>query len=209
MKEDLKQRLVGAVVLVVLGIIILPLILEKPVTTEDLPEVTDIDVKPVTGHQSFQETPSASAIPSEVIARYEGSDVEGNHNISQEVEQKPQITTSNQIVTEVKSEIANSGHSQNSKNPERKVENKAPEKGEGKSQWVLQIASFSSKENADRLVKRLKSENLSAYFEGVPTSGKTIYRVRIGPIGSKFEIEKLKKQIDQKEKLQTLIVTLE
>lgn len=47
--------------------------------------------------------------------------------------------------------------------------------------WVVQIGSFSSADNADRLVEKLRGEGLSAYKEKVAASGSTIYRVRVGP----------------------------
>ncbi|MBT8048691.1 MAG: hypothetical protein HKN57_11170 [Xanthomonadales bacterium] len=47
--------------------------------------------------------------------------------------------------------------------------------------WVVQVGSFSSDSNADRLVARLRLESMSAYKESVSTSGSTTYRVRVGP----------------------------
>ncbi len=47
--------------------------------------------------------------------------------------------------------------------------------------WVVQLGSFSSLANADRLVERVRAEGLSAYREAVTSSGSTIYRVRVGP----------------------------
>jgi DedD protein len=47
--------------------------------------------------------------------------------------------------------------------------------------WVVQVGSFSSAANADKLVARLKLESLTAYKEQVSSSGNVIYRVRVGP----------------------------
>ena len=47
--------------------------------------------------------------------------------------------------------------------------------------WVVQVGSFSSTANADKLVARLKLESLTAYKEQVNSSGNVIYRVRVGP----------------------------
>jgi DedD protein len=47
--------------------------------------------------------------------------------------------------------------------------------------WVVQVGSFSSATNADKLVARLRLESLSAYKEQVSSAGSTIYRVRVGP----------------------------
>ncbi len=47
--------------------------------------------------------------------------------------------------------------------------------------WVVQVGSFSSTANAEKLVARLRLESLSAYKEQVSSAGSTIYRVRVGP----------------------------
>lgn len=47
--------------------------------------------------------------------------------------------------------------------------------------WVVQVGSFSSIENAENLVARLRSSGLSAYSEAVTSGTATIHRVRIGP----------------------------
>ena len=47
--------------------------------------------------------------------------------------------------------------------------------------WIVQVGSFSSANNADKLVARLRLESLTAYKEEVSGAGGTIFRVRIGP----------------------------
>ena len=47
--------------------------------------------------------------------------------------------------------------------------------------WVVQVGSFSSAENAERLVQQLRQIQLSAYSEAVSAAGATIHRVRVGP----------------------------
>lgn len=47
--------------------------------------------------------------------------------------------------------------------------------------WVVQLGSFSSTDNADRLVAKVRAEGHSAYKEAVSSSGSTVYRVRVGP----------------------------
>ena len=47
--------------------------------------------------------------------------------------------------------------------------------------WVVQVGTFSSAENAQKLVGRLKASGLSAYEESVRTDSAVMYRVRVGP----------------------------
>jgi len=53
--------------------------------------------------------------------------------------------------------------------------------------WVVQLGSFSSTANADKLVERVRAEGLSAYKEAVSSAGATIYRVRVGPFVEREE----------------------
>ena len=65
--------------------------------------------------------------------------------------------------------------------------------------WVVQAGSFSSQENAEKLVSRLRSKAYTAYIENIPGE-KASYRVRIGPLLSKARAEQtastLKKALD-------------
>jgi len=47
--------------------------------------------------------------------------------------------------------------------------------------WVVQAGSFSSDENADKLVSELRAAGFEAYREKVSEASTTLYKVRIGP----------------------------
>jgi DedD protein len=53
--------------------------------------------------------------------------------------------------------------------------------------WVVQLGSFSSIDNADRLVEKVRVEGHSAYKEAISSSGSTVYRVRVGPFVEREE----------------------
>jgi len=53
--------------------------------------------------------------------------------------------------------------------------------------WVVQLGSFSSTANADKLVEKVRAEGLSAYKEAVASAGSTVYRVRVGPFVEREE----------------------
>jgi DedD protein len=69
----------------------------------------------------------------------------------------------------------------------------APERTEpptGLAAWVIQAASLSSQENADRLVARLREADLPTPDpELVDIKGKRFYRVRVGPVVERAEAE--------------------
>jgi DedD protein len=58
----------------------------------------------------------------------------------------------------------------------------APEKAsKPPSGWVVQVGTFADKGNADRTLARLRASGYDSFIEEVRVSGKTMYRVRVGP----------------------------
>jgi len=57
----------------------------------------------------------------------------------------------------------------------------AQDKRSSPTAWMIQVASLTVRENAQKLVKDLKKADLPAQMESVKVGGKTHYRVRVGP----------------------------
>ena len=70
-----------------------------------------------------------------------------------------------------------------------------PEPRVGLSAWVVQIASLSNKENADRLVADLREKRYAAFLEQVQVNGKNLYRVRVGPEIDRKTAERMAQEI--------------
>jgi DedD protein len=49
------------------------------------------------------------------------------------------------------------------------------------SGWAIQVGSFTSRENAERLASELRAMNFVASVSGSTTNGRKLYRVRVGP----------------------------
>jgi cell division septation protein DedD len=47
--------------------------------------------------------------------------------------------------------------------------------------WSVQLGSFASRENAERLVHELKARRFSAFVSESTGGGRKLYRVRVGP----------------------------
>jgi DedD protein len=63
-----------------------------------------------------------------------------------------------------------------------------PAAGEG---WMVQVGSFSQLQNANSLREKLRSQRFNASVQSVAVAGRTLYRVRIGPQGSRAESEQV------------------
>lgn len=73
--------------------------------------------------------------------------------------------------------------------------------------WVVQVGSFSSKSNADKLVARLRQDSLSAYSEEIMSSGSVIYRVRIGPYLQRDEAIRVDQLVNERLSLDGVVMS--
>jgi DedD protein len=62
--------------------------------------------------------------------------------------------------------------------------------------WILQVVSVSAADKAEELRKRLDAMGHKAYVEKIPSGGKSLYRVYVGPKFERGELEAIKSQVD-------------
>lgn len=72
--------------------------------------------------------------------------------------------------------------------------------------WVIQVASLSVQDGANKLRDQLQSEGHRAYVRSVPLGEKTVYRVFIGPKQTKAEAMTLKTQLDARLKVNSSVL---
>jgi DedD protein len=68
--------------------------------------------------------------------------------------------------------------------PVARVESVAPAKSPARSDaagWAIQVGSFASRENAERLARNLKGKGFAATVSESSGKGKRLWRVRVGP----------------------------
>jgi DedD protein len=150
-----KQRLVGAVVLVSLLVIFLPMIL--------------------TGGGEFAPRLGSDAIPEAPEYQFEPLPV------PQPIAPMPQsIGEAARPESESAAPAANapatSAPSPAPASPADAAAAKPPVSG-----WVIQIGSFGDEKNANALSDRLRGKGYTSFVEASRDQGKTVYRVRVGP----------------------------
>ena len=72
--------------------------------------------------------------------------------------------------------------------------------------WVVQLASFSRESNALGLRDQLLAKNHHAFVEVVETGDAMIYRVRVGPEVRREAADKLRDRLEKETKLQGLVM---
>jgi len=189
--EQLKQRLVGAAVIVSLIVIFVPMLLDEPDDSEPVEMDTRIPDKP----QALQDPlPSREILPKPVPAQ-------PTPGVAEPEPVQPPEDWSAEEAPSVPDQKA-------SENTPSVVE--TPSSGEsGRSTpaaWVVQVASFTHRENATRLVERLKQADMPAQLQEVKIGGKQHYRVQMLPQLDRKDAEKLINRIDKAFKLKATLL---
>ncbi len=75
------------------------------------------------------------------------------------------------------------------------------------SGWAVQVGVFSTNETAEKLAGELRGAGFEGYVERLPSSGKVLYRVRVGPLARRADANKVLADLKAKRSLEGLVVT--
>lgn len=184
MQQRLKQRLVGAVVLVALAVIFIPMLLQGPVEREATSIPIEIPPRP----QVSAQRPGPLLLPraepaAESIVQAEPVPAAGPASAAQPTPPEAAPPT-----------------------PFREQPAPASRTPSELAAWAVQVGSFGAESNALRLRDSLRAKGYNAYTERVRSEGQTFYRVRVGPVLERAEAERLQQTLAGKESLQGLVV---
>ena len=200
MQQKLKERLVGAAVLVAVAVIFIPIILNDSPETDSI-SGSNIPEKP---DANF----SSRIIP--VIKQNDKSlskDIETNNIISEDKQIKNNQETVKEVIAE-KIEVNKEKSAEiNSPRKENEVRETEIQVNVGLSAWVVQLGSFSNEENAQSLNKKLRKAGYPAFVEPLNKNGQTSYRVRVGPEIKRSEAELLLKKLKDNMEMDGILVS--
>jgi DedD protein len=195
--DILKQRLVGALILVALGVVFWPIIFVEP--TEQvvsqpgrIPPRPEVDVTPI-------EPPDVAGLrPSPELALYR--DDSQAPEPESEPEPEPEQAAASPAAA-VPGPPADSHELVTQSTEPRLTRSEAPERPVIDSDgvpvaWILQVASVSSVTKAEELRDRLLAMQLKAYVKKVEHQEQDLYRVYIGPKFEKAKLDKVRAQVD-------------
>lgn len=208
MEERLKQRLVGATVLVALAVIFVPMLLDgaqegdfqsdtaipPPKVEQDLsqPAPSPGTVLPMAAKEQ-EKTPSADAPDATAVqVDAERKDTErGSAGPVKPVDVSP---------AEAKPPIASAKLS--GQESLRKDVAPAPV---GPTAWIVQVASFNREENARALRDKLRTAGYTAFIERLRQPGEDVFRVRIGPEVERARAEALRVRLEREMKTKGIV----
>jgi len=203
MEPAMKQRLLGAAVIIGLAVIILPLLLDgsgtrdieeippppEPETAQTGPIVRD-DRVPVPPPRAESE----GAAPFEPPVTPEPEPATPEPAVPEQVPTPPPAPAPQQPP-----ESAAQPAPQAAAPPA--VPEKAPPPADV-SGWVVQVGSFSERDKAVALRDRLQAAGFDGFTDAFAAGdGKTMYRVRIGPVEARAEADRLHRRLKAEQKL--------
>lgn len=188
MDEHLKQRLVGASVLIALAVIFLPSFFQKSERVEistrsQIPEAPSID--PVIINRPIK--PAGVVVPSASELFQPAPQASGSAGTAE--------TTAPAATESTIENVAETA----------KIDARFNSQGLPLG-WVLQVASFKSKVSAENFVTTLSKGNDRAYFKPAKTSQGQFYRVYLGPLIDKNQALARQQEIDKTHKVKSRLL---
>jgi DedD protein len=211
MDAALKQRLVGAAVLVALAVIFLPMLVDGPAPEGgtaavplDLPRAPDRNFEtrelPIAPAAGVTPTPGPAVTPPVTSDSIDDPD----HVVSVDADSTPRVDalpedlapagTEDAVATAPASstsdpQLAVPAATEPATPPPAVAPVPALPRTAAAGNYVVNLGSYSDAANARALVASLKSSGLAAYTDEVNVNGKRAQRVRLGPFAQRGEAE--------------------
>lgn len=170
MDRSLKERIIGAVVLVVFAVMVVPVFLDGPSTKTEI--ITESVSLPGQNGQTRKiqtivlERDRTEPVPVSVSGNTSGAD---NKPAVIHVKKDQPVADKSLGTGPVKSEPKAAGNT-------KLVQAISPT-----GMWAVQLGSFSNQANADRLAADLRQQGFAAFLSQLQTESGSLHRVRIGP----------------------------
>lgn len=235
MDNLVKQRVIGAVVLVALAVIFVPMLLEKPEDAlgpvgSNLPAWPDQSVADRIEPLTLPEPP-VEADPAQVVLDQPSADAAANGDaaMAEAVQQSNQNAAATAVTEPDAAATTTVTPAPSTDTPVAAPESApaaepapavaaspapvaaveaAPEAAESKvlSGWVVQLAALSKQDNALALRERLRTLGYTAFVEEIKTANGVQYRVRVGPELERANAENLRNRLEEQVKIKGLVM---
>jgi DedD protein len=201
MDSRAKQRLTGAVILVALFVLLVPELLTGPrdaVAPEGAPSdegmrsyTIDLDAAAPAAAPKLSSEP-AVALPQVADTRAKpGEDAAPAAPAPAPETESVDTSAPAPTATAPRAEAPKPVPVQPAQAPPSRPASVPAERGT----FVVQLGSFGSKENADRLVRDMTAKGFTAFVAPITSGGRELYRVRVGPTRERAQAEALAAQL--------------
>jgi DedD protein len=197
MEPKLKERIVGATVIVALGIIIIPWLLDGPAQAPgsveqaiELPRVDQpgrtytIPLDPGAGPAVQVET----GVDAQPVPLRSGGPVQ---RLPAEEPATPIVRPEPSAPAATQPAQPAPRPAPAAQRPAQEPQAPAPATAATSGAWTVQVGSFSQSDNAQALQRRLAAEGFDAFVSRVATDAGTMHRVRVGPVPERAAADRL------------------
>jgi len=174
MERALKERIVGAAILVLFVVLVVPIFLDGP--PDDTEVVSERVLLPGQDDQKTQ-TVVLERNRTDPVPLASNATQAGDSDEPKAAPPKEPRNEAPQVVVEKKAEPAPKVVAP----PPREQPTKTPTAVSATGMWAVQLGSFSSKENAEKLAADLRKQGYAAFLSQLATDTGPLHRVRIGP----------------------------
>ena len=163
MEKALKERIIGAIVLVAVVVLVVPVFLDGPPAESEM--ISERVPLPGQGEQSNQT----------VVLDRDRDDPVPAQTVETPQRDEPAVNPAPppQAVAEASPEQAQT-------EPERSS-TPVQSAGSATGMWAVQLGSFSNQGNAEKLAADLRKQGFAAFLSQLSTSSGQLHRVRVGP----------------------------
>jgi DedD protein len=192
MDRRVKERLIGASILVVLIVLVVPELLSGPKSV--VPSATPAAIFPasapeptrnVTVDLATSKAPANSDVEPAEAAK--GGEAAPTPAPSTDGSSSTAVSTSTAPTSTAPASAAPAPDAAATAKP---VETAAPSPISTRAAWAVQLGSFASRTNADNLSRQLKGQGFSVYVLSGGSGASVRYRVRVGPLADRDSAER-------------------
>lgn len=194
--DGLKQRIIGALVLVSLAVIFVPMVFDEP-HSERTSTSINIPEEPPFPEVEAPESDRAQTPPYQQNQASDSSSADQDFRILENDEPEPatQPETSQPATPKQTESPANT--EQTSAEFTRSLE----------GAWVVQLGSFGNGDNARRLRDSVREKGYNSHLQEVVRGDSTLTRVFSGPFAEKSKAESAKRALDEAFSLNSLVTS--
>ena len=200
MEQILKQRLIGAVVLVSLAVIFIPIILEGP-DDEWTPRSHSLPDKPQLDYRADMEL--VLPPPVQVDEQPGTTEVEVEET---PLTGEPPVTKTIKPVAAPPASASKPVKSETTTRPPAKPAPSAAALSNSLKGWFVQVGSFGQEMNAKGLQDRLLASGFKAKLQEIEIGNKRAYRVLVGPSATRADAEKQAASLKSGQQLKGMVV---
>jgi len=215
----LKQRIVGAIVLISLAVIFIPMLLSgksKLLSNQlrsNIPPKPSYEIKRPEMTQFKQlEQPSFSRPEPEVVKNLPLLDANKSLSESKKPAISPSIKVSKVPPIDVSKEkqLEQSNTKTQSRGTDPVLSPKTAQTSQQHvhlaTSWIVQVGSFSQKKNATKLRDKIQKSGISTFVSEAQSNKGKVYRVRVGPELERSLADELRKKMRRKFGLDGIVI---